>query len=301
VSLFMLGEKPMMAIVCHSIDGADSMRDSYELTVLIYDIIKKTFVTDLFECSEPNVRIDNKSGSSDEIEISIATVPAKRDSKDDAGDAAKQGFTVFVATDLKGGNIYVQPFKPKLLDSTGKPIVLPGKAAKKETSDEEGGEKSRAKKTKCLTGHQLGITALHVHTSHRDDNLTYLVSASKDKSVRLWNPYKFQMVYALNEHKVPVCSVTSLVHPKEDLNRELIVSADEKGCVCVWDSESGELLRRLIGPAHGNTQVCSVNTGRLPDDRENYEGGKILTRIVSSSKSDLIVSILCYCCNVIFI
>ena len=223
----------------------------------------------------------------------LVSIKAYVDDEDNSG-----GFTVFVATCNPNGNIYVQPFSPKSTDADGnliegeESIASPLKKASN-PNQVEGKAKKKAlgKKAKCLIGHQKKVSSLCVHKAKKSGSSSYLVSGSDDKTVRLWNPITFQMVHLLQGHRDSICDIASLSHPSETVNKEYIVTAAVTGNICVWDCDTGDLIRKLFDDAFTGIKLCFVNIGNLTNgDSDSYGSQGIMSRIVSSGKRSISVS-----------
>jgi len=280
--LFELNNKPF---ICFLQNEERTGKNDKTVTVVltkIYDICGDRCVEDEFVMTQPAPEA-NTSGVTD-----VKVMVNDEDST----------FCVFISTTDKTGSIYVQPFGLK----TG--AIAVKAAAKAEysmratmavdarqslTADGKPAKKAVEKKAKRMVGHQKKVTKLYTHYATKPGMSDYIVSASEDKTVRLWNPKTFQLVHVLTGHKKDICSISSLPHPADGTVQEFIVSADVSGNINIWDCESGDLKRKLIDSACDDINLCWINPKKLfsAGDDEDLAEVQIEYMLVSSGASSL--------------
>ncbi|XP_016906333.2 notchless protein homolog 1 [Apis cerana] len=106
---------------------------------------------------------------------------------------------------------------------------------------------------KAMLGHKMWITSLCWEPYHKNSECQYLVSASKDCDLRIWDTIRSQTVRILSGHTK---SVTCVKWGGNDL----IYSASQDRTIKVWRAEDGILCRTLEGHAHWvNTLALNVD------------------------------------------
>lgn len=111
-----------------------------------------------------------------------------------------------------------------------------------------------ARKGKVLTGHKKWISSLAWQPLHLATNgISLLASASKDNSVKVWDPVRCLCVYTLSSHTQ---GVTCLRWSGDDL----LYSASQDRTIKVWRPSDGVMCRTLQGHAHWvNTMALSTD------------------------------------------
>ncbi|XP_076662060.1 notchless protein homolog 1 [Halictus rubicundus] len=104
-----------------------------------------------------------------------------------------------------------------------------------------------------MSSHKMWVTSLCWEPFHRNPECQYLVSASKDGDVRIWDTIRSQIVRVLSGHTKSVTCV-------KWGGRGLIYSASQDRTIKVWRAEDGILCRTLVGHAHWvNTLALNVD------------------------------------------
>lgn len=75
----------------------------------------------------------------------------------------------------------------------------------------------------------------------------YIVSCSKDKTIKIWETNTGQLVRTISAHRGPVNAV--------QLRGNKIVSASGDGLIKMWNVETGECIREFAGHHRGLTCV----------------------------------------------
>lgn len=124
---------------------------------------------------------------------------------------------------------------------------------------------------KAMLGHKMWVTSLCWEPYHKNPECQYLVSASKDNDLRIWDTVRSQTVRILSGHTRSVTCV-------KWGGRGLIYSASQDRTIKVWRADDGILCRTLEGHAHWvNTLALNVDyvfrTGpfNLGKDQETTE------------------------------
>ena len=106
---------------------------------------------------------------------------------------------------------------------------------------------------RAMSGHKMWVTSLCWEPFHKNPECQYLVSASKDCDLRIWDTVRAQVVRILSGHTKSVTSV-------KWGGSGLIYSASQDRTVKVWRAEDGILCRTLEGHAHWvNTLALNVD------------------------------------------
>ncbi|XP_008557185.2 notchless protein homolog 1 [Microplitis demolitor] len=106
---------------------------------------------------------------------------------------------------------------------------------------------------KTMTGHKKWVTALAWEPYHRNPECRYLVSASKDQDLRIWDTKLGQTTRVLAGHTKSVTCVRWG-------GRGLIYSGSQDRTIRVWRAEDGIICRILEGHAHWvNTLALNVD------------------------------------------
>ncbi|XP_074105964.1 notchless protein homolog 1 [Cotesia typhae] len=107
--------------------------------------------------------------------------------------------------------------------------------------------------SKPMKGHKQWVTALSWEPYHRNPDCRYLVSASKDSDLRIWDTKLGQTTRVLAGHTKSVTCVRWG-------GRGLIYSGSQDRSIRVWRAEDGVLCRVLDGHAHWvNTLALNVD------------------------------------------
>ncbi|KAF3424167.1 hypothetical protein E2986_07150 [Frieseomelitta varia] len=124
---------------------------------------------------------------------------------------------------------------------------------------------------KAMLGHKMWVTSLCWEPYHKNPECQYLVSASKDNDLRIWDTVRSQTVRTLSGHTRSVTCV-------KWGGCGLIYSASQDRTIKVWRADDGILCRTLEGHAHWvNTLALNVDyvlrTGpfNLGKDQETIE------------------------------
>lgn len=106
---------------------------------------------------------------------------------------------------------------------------------------------------KPMIAHKKWITCLSWEPYHSNETCRFLVSSSKDTSLRIWDTVLGQTVRELNGHTM---SVTCCKWG----GRGLIYSSSQDRTIKVWKADDGKLCRTLEGHAHWvNTLALNVD------------------------------------------
>ncbi|XP_076397285.1 notchless protein homolog 1 [Megachile rotundata] len=106
---------------------------------------------------------------------------------------------------------------------------------------------------KAMLGHKMWVTSLSWEPFHRNPKCQYLVSASKDGDLRIWDTIRAQTVRSLSGHTKSVTCV-------KWGGNGLIYSASQDRTIKIWRAEDGILCRTLQGHAHWvNTLALNVD------------------------------------------
>ncbi|CAK9829846.1 Notchless protein homolog 1 [Anthophora retusa] len=106
---------------------------------------------------------------------------------------------------------------------------------------------------KAMLGHKMWVTSLCWEPFHKNTKCQYLVSASKDCDIRIWDVVRAQTVRTLSGHTKSVTCV-------KWGGRGLIYSASQDRTIKVWRAKDGILCRTLQGHAHWvNTLALNVD------------------------------------------
>ncbi|XP_076183363.1 notchless protein homolog 1 isoform X1 [Ptiloglossa arizonensis] len=106
---------------------------------------------------------------------------------------------------------------------------------------------------RAMTGHKMWVTSLCWEPFHKNPECQYLVSASKDCDLRVWDTKRAQTVRILSGHTKSVTCV-------KWGGSGLIYSASQDRTIKVWRAEDGILCRTLEGHAHWvNTLALNVD------------------------------------------
>ena len=106
---------------------------------------------------------------------------------------------------------------------------------------------------RAMSGHKMWVTSLCWEPFHKNPECQYLVSASKDCDLRIWDTVRAQVVRILSGHTKSVTSV-------KWGGSGLIYSASQDRTIKVWRAEDGILCRTLEGHAHWvNTLALNVD------------------------------------------
>ncbi|KZC15080.1 Notchless protein like protein 1 [Dufourea novaeangliae] len=104
-----------------------------------------------------------------------------------------------------------------------------------------------------MSGHKMWVTSLCWEPYHKNPECQYLVSASKDGDLRIWDTVHCQTVRVLSGHTKSVTCV-------KWGGSGLIYSASQDRTIKVWRAEDGILCRTLEGHAHWvNTLALNVD------------------------------------------
>ncbi|KAK0082007.1 hypothetical protein PV325_011239 [Microctonus aethiopoides] len=106
---------------------------------------------------------------------------------------------------------------------------------------------------KTMTGHKMWVTSLCWEPYHRNSDCRFLVSASKDTDLRIWDTKLAQTTRVLAGHSKSVTCVRWG-------GRGLIYSGSQDRTIRVWRAEDGILCRILEGHGHWvNTLALNVD------------------------------------------
>ncbi|KAG7209018.1 hypothetical protein KM043_015184 [Ampulex compressa] len=125
-----------------------------------------------------------------------------------------------------------------------------------------------------MLGHKMWVTSLSWEPFHRNPECQFLVSASKDCDLRIWDTKHGQTSRVLSGHTRSVTCV-------KWGGRGLIYSGSQDRTIKVWRAEDGVLCRTLEGHAHW------VNTLALNVDYAIRTGPFQLGNTTDNSKSPL--------------
>jgi ribosome assembly protein 4 len=104
-----------------------------------------------------------------------------------------------------------------------------------------------------LVGHKQWITWLTWHPLHLDPESHYLVSSSKDCTVRIWDTHLYQCMKVLSGHTHSVTCVKSG-------GEGLLYTSSQDRTIKVWRATDGALCRTLQGHGHWvNTLALSTD------------------------------------------
>lgn len=96
---------------------------------------------------------------------------------------------------------------------------------------------------KPMTAHKKWITCLSWEPFHSNETCRFLVSSSKDSTLRIWDTVLSQTVRELNGHSMSVTCV-------KWGGRGLIYSSSQDRTIKVWKADDGKLCRVLEGHGH---------------------------------------------------
>ncbi|XP_015597269.1 notchless protein homolog 1 [Cephus cinctus] len=106
---------------------------------------------------------------------------------------------------------------------------------------------------RSMIGHKMWVTSLSWEPYHQNPECRYLVSASKDSDLRIWDTKLGQTTRVLSGHTKSVTCV-------KWGGRDLIYSSSQDRTIKVWRSSDGILCRTLEGHAHWvNTLALNVD------------------------------------------
>ncbi|XP_012216041.1 notchless protein homolog 1 [Linepithema humile] len=106
---------------------------------------------------------------------------------------------------------------------------------------------------KAMAGHKMWVTSLCWEPYHKNPECQYLVSASKDCDIRIWDTKRAQTCRVLSGHMKSVTCV-------KWGGSGLIYSASQDRTIKVWRAEDGVLCRTLEGHGHWvNTLALNVD------------------------------------------
>ncbi|XP_053981698.1 notchless protein homolog 1 [Hylaeus volcanicus] len=106
---------------------------------------------------------------------------------------------------------------------------------------------------KAMSGHKMWVTSLSWEPYHKNPECQYLVSASKDSDIRVWDTKHSKTIRVLSGHTKSVTCV-------KWGGNGLIYSASQDRTIKVWRAEDGILCRTLDGHAHWvNTLALNVD------------------------------------------
>lgn len=149
------------------------------------------------------------------------------------------------------------------------------------TEAEANQEHSRKRIAHTLKGHTDSITAMAVHGP-------WLVTASKDKTIRVWDMENGASRLVLRGH---TDDITALA-----VSRDWIVSGDADDIVRVWQLSDGRLLQTLKG--HGDTITSLVISGQriISADTDGkvlfwQQGREMPERVWESGLSNPVISL----------
>jgi ribosome assembly protein 4 len=118
--------------------------------------------------------------------------------------------------------------------------------------------KVSAQPTKRLLGHQLPVN--HCQFS---PNSQYIVSASYDKSIRLWNGYSGDSLSVCRGH------ISAVYLISWSLDSRMLVSASKDSTMKIWDAKTRKLMFDL--PGHAD-EVYAIDWS--PDGEKVASGSK---------------------------
>ena len=125
---------------------------------------------------------------------------------------------------------------PKNLEHPDRPYTVEAEAALRKASDYNSG---------VFVGHTDIVNSVHYNS---DENL--IVSASSDKTIKVWDALTAKEIYTLNNQSKPV--IEALFSP--DGNR--IFSAEEGGVIKIWDTKSKKCTHLL---QRHNEEICNLS------------------------------------------
>mmetsp|Transcript_33422 Transcript_33422/g.84444 ORF Transcript_33422/g.84444 Transcript_33422/m.84444 type:complete len:456 (-) Transcript_33422:28-1395(-) len=97
-----------------------------------------------------------------------------------------------------------------------------------------------AKAVCTMTGHSAGVSAMCY--SQKNDQV---ISASEDKSIRIWDPHKAVCISVLDGHKSIIYGLECWQGVTNDVSYDLVFSGDADGNIMLWDRPSGMFLSKV--------------------------------------------------------
>lgn len=132
----------------------------------------------------------------------------------------------------------------------------------------------------CLQGHTDQISALGVT---KFDKHYFVVSASWDKTLRIWDPHSKKCTRVLKGHYDKVNALaTCFTHDNIDENNgagpSIIVSGSSDKTVKMWNPENSDCIATLVGHTAPvlSIEVCAYNHAINPYIASGDESGKII-------------------------
>jgi WD40 repeat protein len=107
---------------------------------------------------------------------------------------------------------------------------------------------------RTLTGHNKSVLAVAVTLDGER-----IISASEDKTLKVWNFKSGALLRTLVGHDKAVTAVAVIPHQ----NEQLIISASKDGTLKVWNLENGEVLQTLVGHNESVNAVAVTPDGQL--------------------------------------
>ncbi|KAJ3120366.1 hypothetical protein HK098_004661 [Nowakowskiella sp. JEL0407] len=98
---------------------------------------------------------------------------------------------------------------------------------------------ANGKRLDCLKGiHELSISALAYH-----EGLEYLITASRDSTVKVWAHNTF-LIHALRGHTQAVTAIV-IPAPQNNIFSPFILSCSTDSSICLWSLDNGQLVYRV--------------------------------------------------------